>query len=135
MRPRYESRPAAGLHPGVHARYPGCPHTMPPRPPLLGVEGGGDIGCGRLECAACDGPRVVVIGAGLILQSAIPRPRWVLPVCILGPAEAYLLALGQFRDYEGYGRLSIRMLCVQETSRWVCRLPIEAQLEYGAHSS
>lgn len=113
MRPSYVSRPAAGPHPGVHARYPGSPPHDAPRPPLLGVEGGGDIGYRGFECATCEGSRVVAIGVGSILQSAISRPRFMLSLCILRPAEAYLLALGQYRDYAGHGRMSISMLWVR----------------------
>lgn len=29
------SRPTAGLHPGVYARYPGCPKHDAPRPPFF----------------------------------------------------------------------------------------------------
>ena len=83
MRLSYVSRPAAG-----------------PRP-------------GGLACAACDGSRVMAIDAVSILQSAIPRPGFMLSLCILRPAEAYLLALGLFRDYAGHGRMSISMLWVR----------------------
>ena len=57
------------------------------------------------------------------------RPWRICPSYVLRPAA------GLFRDYKGHGQMSISMPYVQEAFRWAGRLPVEAQLQYGAHSS